>query len=211
MALPANITNLVAAIENTARSVDGVGGGKQYLKLTKQGFWAFGADETEVEDGSRWAINPNSLAMGYACWDDGTNLGEEMALITDEPILKSNLPNLGAPWKEQIGFQLACISGDDKGVQCVYTATSVGGRNAFKTLLNEIAIKARSGSEEIVPVVELGVDSYKHKQYGRIFTPLLSVVEWASLDGAVADKAEAQIEQDEDAEEAPTTRRRRRA
>lgn len=34
-----------------------------------------------------------------------------------------------------------------------------------------------------LPVVELKADSYKHRRYGKIFTPLMIVVEWTGADG----------------------------
>lgn len=203
--LPATVTNLITALEKASHTPAlSSNSGKHYLKMAKGGFWAYGADEKEVEEGSKWAINPNSFATGFACWDDGKNLGEEMALITEEPILRHQLPDLGAPWKDQVGLQLACISGEDKGTECIYTATSVGGKNAFKAILNAVLERGRGGHADIVPVVELDVDSYKHKSYGKVFTPVFSIVSWATLDGLVAD-VEDDVEEDE-----PTPRRRRR-
>ena len=36
-------------------------GGTVILKMDKTGHWVFGADQTEVEDGSLWAANPFSI------------------------------------------------------------------------------------------------------------------------------------------------------
>jgi len=204
--LPANVSNLMNALEEASHSPAlSTNTGKHYIKLAKSGYWAYGASEREVEEGSRWAINPNSFATGFACWDDGKILGEEMSLLTEDPIQRHQLPDLGAPWKDQVGLQLACISGEDKGVECIYTATSVGGKNAFKEVLNAVLERGRGGHADIVPIVELDVDSYKHKSYGKVFTPVFSIVEWATLDGAVAEAAE-----EAEAEEEPTPLRRRR-
>ena len=68
-----------------------------------------------------------------------------------------------------------------------------------------------------VPVVELTSGSYKHKEYGKIFTPEINVVSWASMDGVEAPPAVAKVEdQSEDPEpeqpkEEKPRRRRRRA
>jgi len=205
--LPANVSSLMNALEKAASAPAlSSNSGKHFIKLAKSGYWAYGADEREVEEGSRWAINPNSFATGFSCWDDGKNLGEEMALLTEDAIQRHQLPDLGAPWKDQVGLQLACISGDDKGVECIYTATSVGGKNAFKEVLNAVLERGRGGHADIVPIVELEVDSYKHKSYGKVFTPVFSIVDWATLDGVVAEAAE---EAEEEEEVAPTRRRRR--
>ena len=34
-----------------------------------------------------------------------------------------------------------------------------------------------------VPVVCLKTDSYKHRRYGDVFTPVLEVVTWVDMDG----------------------------
>jgi len=39
-------------------------GGSINLKMDQTGHWVFGADQTEVEDDSRWAINPFSFVHG---------------------------------------------------------------------------------------------------------------------------------------------------
>ena len=55
------------------------------------------------------------------------------------------------------------------------------------------------------PIVRLKSDSYKHKNDGKVITPLFEVVGWMSMDGegdAPAAEAEAP------AEAAPTRRRR---
>ena len=219
MSLPATITDLVASIQQTQTrmAASGGSGDSQFLKMTKQGFWAYGADETEVEEGSRWAINPNAFSTGFACWGDGELLDEAMALVTDAPIIKSELPVLAKPWNSQVGLQLACVDGEDAGTQVAYTATSVGGKKAYTALLDALLVQANSGSPDIVPIVELEVESYKHKKYGKVFTPTFKIVEWQSLDAQAAAEEDAPeaveevVEAEEVEEEVKPTRRRRRA
>lgn len=215
MSLPASITSLVTAMETTTtRIATSATSGKVFLKMTKQGFWAFGADEVEVEEGSQWAINPNAFATGYACWGDGTLIDEAMSLITEEPIVKGSLEVHPKPWNEQIGLQLACTSGSDKGVEAIYTATSKGGKDAFAALLNEVLERAKKGKMDIVPVVELDVSSYKHKKFGKVFTPIFHVVEWAEIGATTVPDAAAETAADPEPvaepEPAPEKPRRRR-
>src|SRR5690606_14194332 len=40
-----------------------------------------------------------------------------------------------------------------------------------------------------VPVVRLEVDSYNHKKYGEVFTPVLEIVRWISFNGEPAKAA----------------------
>lgn len=215
--LPANFQGLLGALENTAQRMASAGtGDAEFIKLTKQGLWVYGAEEVDVEEGSKWAINPMSLRLGYVCWGDGEVIDEAMALITDPPIVKSNLPVHAKPWNEQIGLDMVCLSGEDKGTHVRYTATSLGGRKAFKDLINTVIGRAREGRAELVPVVTLEVESYKHKTYGKIFTPELQIVEWGNMDsletvpaGAAPALAKSEPEPEPVAE--PTRRRRRRS
>lgn len=217
MSLPANMSNAIAGLRDTSTRIAAETSDNQYLKLDKGGYWCFGAEETEVEEGSIWAINPMTLAVGYVAWGDGELLGEEMVPASDTPLMRSNLPDVGAPWKPQVGLQLVCTNGEDEGVTVVYKASSKGGQKAFKQILDAIVKQAESGTDKVVPLVTLEVDSYKHKEFGKIYTPELEVVDWANMDGVASEPEEtAQAIEDQandaepEAEEKPRRRRRSR-
>jgi len=190
-----------------------------YLKLDKAGIWTYGSEEIEVEEGSRWAINPATMATGFAAWDESTKVGEEMEAITsDNVVLRGKLPDVGASWSPQTAMQLKCLSGEDKGAEVLYSTTSKGGVKAFKTMVTAITARIESGNPGVVPIVEMQVDSYKHKKYGKIFTPELKVVDWLSMDAKEAPdtpKLEGEegepeeVEQEEVEEEKPKRQRRR--
>jgi hypothetical protein len=204
----------VASLSSALRTIqtDVGDGGMVILKMDRTGHWVFGADQTEVESDSVWAVNPFSFVHGYIAWGDGVVLAEKMASVTDP------LPETGpAPeaakrgWEMQIGVTLACTNGEDQGMQARYSATSVGGKRAVQTLAAAIAEQVEKDQTRPVPLVALKKEHYQHKSYGRIFTPIFEVTGWASLDtgpddapGAVEDAVE-----EEAAQEAP--RRRRRA
>ena len=175
--------------------------GTVILKMDKTGHWVFGADQTEVEDGSTWAVNPFSFVHGFIAWGDGEVLGEKMVAVTQPlPEVDAAPPNAKKGWETQVGMSLKCISGEDKGMEARYTTTSVGGKRSVQTLAVEIATQVDTDQTKPVPVVQLKKEHYAHKSYGRIYTPLFEVVSWASMDG----------EQPEEAEEAPKVGRRRR-
>jgi hypothetical protein len=184
--------------------------GTVILKMDKAGHWVFGADQTEVEEGSIWAVNPFSFVHGFIAWGDGTVLAEKMVPVT-EP-----LPDVGpAPdgakrgWEMQIGMSLACTNGEDEGMQARYTVTSVGGKRAVQGLALAIADQADKNPDMAVPMVELKKEHYQHKSYGRIYTPVFDIVDWKSLDGVSSDAAADADEHDEEAEQAAPVRRRR--
>jgi hypothetical protein len=203
----------VASLSSALRTIQtdvGDGGGMVILKMDRTGHWVFGADQTEVESDSVWAINPFSFVHGYIAWGDGVVLAEKMAPVMDP------LPETGpAPeaakrgWEMQIGVTLACTNGEDKGMQARYSATSVGGKRAVQTLAAAIAEQVEKDQTKPVPLVALKKEHYQHKSYGRIFTPIFEVTGWASLDSAEAPEAVEDAVDEEVATEAP--RRRRRA
>ena len=178
------------------------------IKMDKTGHWVYGADQTEAEDDARWAVNPFSFVHGFIAWGDGEVLAEKMASVTQPlPELDAAPPSAKKGWEQQVGLMLKCLTGEDAGLECRYTTTSVGGKRAVQNLAVAIASQVEKDPERPVPIVVLKKDHYQHKSYGRIYTPVFEIVEWVSMDG----------ERDEDSatpaeaapEEAAPARRRR--
>lgn len=198
-----SLSSALRSIKPSASAID-----MAILKMDKTGHWVFGADQTEVEDDSLWAINPFSFFHGYIAWGDGEVLGEKMVSVT-EPLPELDPAPGGAKrgWEMQIGMTLACTNGEDEGLQARYSVTSVGGKRAVQALAVAIAEQVDKDQTKPVPVVRLKKEHYQHKSYGRIFTPVFDLVKWVSMD---ADAAGETVEEAEaPADEAP--RRRRRA
>ena len=177
--------------------------GNVILKMDKTGHWVFGADQTEVEDDSTWAVNPFSFVHGFIAWGDGEVLAEKLVPVTEPlPELEAAPPGAKKGWEPQTGLSLKCITGEDAGMEARFTTTSVGGRKAVQALAVAIATQVEKDQGKPVPVVKLGKDHYTHKSYGRIYTPVFEVVEWVSMDGEADEPA---------VEAAPAAGRRRRA
>ena len=173
------------------------------LKMDKRGDWVFGADQTEVDDGSLWAVNPFSFVHGFIAWGDGEVLGEKMVPVSQpSPEMEPAPAGAKRGWEKQVGMSLKCISGPDNGLEVRYNVTSVGGKRAVQGLAVAISQQVESDQTKPVPVVMLKRDHYTHKSYGKIYTPVFEVQEWMSMDGAKAE---------EPAEEAAPARRRRAA
>jgi hypothetical protein len=202
--LPA-VSSLSSALRVAAQSA-APAGGTVILKMDRTGHWVFGADQDEVEPGSKWAVNPYSFVHGFIAWGDGQVLGEKMAPMTEPlPEVEAAPPGASKGWEMQIGFSLKCLSGEDAGMEARYTATSVGGKRSVQELALAVAEQADKDSSKIVAVVTLGKDHYQHKSYGRIYTPVFDVVEWVGMNGP---EAQADEPQAEPTEPAPTRRRR---
>ena len=192
----------VASLAASLRAIqpDTAAGGTVILKMDKTGHWVFGADQTEVEDDSTWAVNPFSFVHGVIAWGDGEVLGEKMVSVSKPlPELDDAPPAAKRGWEAQVGMSLKCISGDDKGMEARFTTTSVGGKRAVQTIAVALADQVEKDQSKPVPVVRLKKEHDQHKSYGRICTPVFEVVDWLTLDGD-ADKAV----------EAPAPSRRRR-
>ena len=174
----------VASLATSLRKLDSAAGpaGIVILKMDRTGHWVFGADQTEVEDGSHWAVNPFSFVHGFIAWGDGEVLGEKMASVSDPlPELDAAPPGAKKGWETQVGMSLKCVSGEDAGMEARFTTTSVGGKRAVQELAVAIAAQVEKDQNEPVPIVTLGNEHYQHKSYGRIYTPSFGVVEWVSL------------------------------
>jgi hypothetical protein len=202
----------VQSLSDSLRSIqtDVAPGGSIILKMDRTGHWVFGTDQTEVEDDARWAVNPFSFVHGFIAWGNGEVLGEKMVNIA-QPLPELEEAPAGAPkgWEKQVGLSLKCISGEDKGIDVRYSATSVGGKRAVQELAVAIAGQVDKDPTRPVPVIELRKEQYQHKQYGKIFSPVFKIVDWVSMEGEAAPQAVEDAVWDEaPADEAPRRRRR---
>lgn len=190
-----------------------VGSGTPFLRLEKgTGDWVYGPKDTQVEDGSLWAVNPHSLQTGYVAWKAGKPVGKQMASVFGTQVNREDLPEVGAAWQENIGFQLQCISGEDTGTVVEFTNNSYGARKAFSALTEAMKNQADADINRVVPIVELKSDSYQHAEYGKVRNPIFEIKRWASLNSPDPEAADtpAAPEAPAQAEAEPVVRRRRR-
>lgn len=220
-----NREDLAKSLNNAAVSMPSVGGDQQYLKmLTKgrdAGTWVYGQEETEVEEGSLWAINPLSIKHGYVAWDThagGAPVQEIMVSINRQlpskdslPVLPPGTPSKKAPnvpvdleYADQRSFDAVCISGADEGVTVEYKQSSAGSMKLFSKVVNALLDQVSKG-DAIVAVGKWGFSSYDHKTYGEIYNPEFEIVEWRTVEDT--SPAEAK----EPAKEEPPARTRQRA
>jgi hypothetical protein len=201
----------VATLSTALRSLENevAPTGVAILKMDKTGHWVYGADQTEVEDDSTWAVNPFSFVHGFIAWGDGDVLGEKMVSVSQPLPELDNAPAAAKRgWETQVGLSLKCLSGEDKGLEVRFSTTSVGGKRAVQALAVSIANQVEADQNKPVPVIYLKKDHYQHKSYGRIYTPVFDIIEWVSMD---VDSAPAEEVASEEEAPAESTRRRRRA
>jgi len=186
--------------------------GSVIIKMDKTGHWVFGANQTEVEEGSEWAVNPFSFVHGYIAWGDGDVLGEKMVGISSPlPELEPAPAGAKRGWETQVGFSMKCVTGEDEGMEARFTTTSVGGKRAVQTLGALIAGQIDKDPSKPVAIITLDKEHYVHKSYGRIYTPIFEVIDWMDMNAEEGEKApELELDEPSIAEEAPAAPARRR-
>ena len=204
--LPADFgDSLMKGIEQT-RSTIGTAGGKPFLRLSRAGDYIYGPQNVDVQDGSHWAVNLASLEHGWVCWGDGELLGQIMVDVR-LPQPARPLPLEGYAFEAQFGMGLACITGEDKGLEVIYKNNSLGYKKAFDQILADIRARYIIDQQFYWPVIELKTSSYPHKKYGQIFEPIFKIVGWADANGNLQTNKPRAV----DAPAAAATPRRRAA
>jgi hypothetical protein len=179
-----NVQNALAKLAHDA------GGGKPFLRFGKDGRWTWGVEENEITDGQPMAINFQSLQLGYIAWHEGS-AQERMAYIGEPGIEKADLPDVPTDqnrgWQEQRGVDLKMLSGPM--AEMTFKTSSQGGREAIANLVQNIVAQIQTNPAEPVAVVHLKNTSYKHPEYGKIYKPVIEIVDWLAADGEPAKKA----------------------
>ena len=158
---------------------------KPLLRFTKSGEWVFGAESEELEIGTELAVNPLSFRAGYIAWNkDGGVAGEKMvSLLKGEIICAEDLPKVDSEngWQEQLSIELAGLKADRNGFrdEVIYKTTSKGGKECLENLRTEL-VEALEDNDGKVPVVKLEATNYRHKKYGKVNKPIMTLVKWVN-------------------------------
>lgn len=168
--------------------------GKALLRFTKQGVWVFGVDSEVLKNGTVLIGNPASLSSGYVAWWQSQIEGEVMQPLSLGPVDPTKLSPVnsggippgkkqpsGKGWENQASIDL--ITQADVPLSLIYKSSSMGGMKTLLTLAGEIAFGMDENPARVYPLIELDVDSYVHKEYGQVFTPVLAIVGWLGADG----------------------------
>ena len=112
-------------------------------------------------------------------------LGERLVSVSQEMPNPAELPDKGFPWQEQWAVNLKCLDGADAGTEVIYKPTTVGGIQAVAGLIEAVRDRLNSSQHDnkVSPIVLLEKDSYSHSQFGKQWTPTLTVVDWMPMNG----------------------------
>ena len=163
------------------------------FKREGSGTWLFGQKKNVVEDNSLWGVNPLTFRWGYVCFSNDNKALERLVPVNQPKPEVTELPDRGFPWQEQMTVNMKCVSGADTGLEVVFKTATDGGIKAIAGLIDAVRDRFNGGEHggKVVPIVRLEKDSYQNPQYGRIWVPVLPIIDWMSLDGPVPAPAPA--------------------
>jgi hypothetical protein len=175
----------------TARLFEGT-----LLRFVKGDYLA-GVDSEPIEIGTQFVPLMELFAVGWTCWRDGIPVAQEMGLVIEgyQAKLRSELgDNDKALWEQddrgeprdpwQFTNHLPMYRLADHELFTFAVSGSKGGIAAIGKLSAEYGKEMRHRPNQR-PVVEIGVDSYQHRNrsFGRIKIPVLTpIVGWVDID-----------------------------
>ena len=159
-----------------------------FMKMGKDGDWIFGVEGEEIEQGARFMVNPQGFQKGFIAWkyipegskEKAEKLGEIMVAATDALEEPGEVPARAKKWDFQLGIHLKGLDDDTStaGKDLVFRSTSVGGIRALSGLAEQVGTYYAKHGGGKVAVVTLSSTSYKHASYGKIYNPVIEIVEW---------------------------------
>lgn len=158
-----------------------------FMKFTRFGEWLYGTDDVEAAPDSLWVVHPQSFEHGWIAWGNkennnhGEKLGEIKVLATEPLPLESSLDHVEGSWNQQAAMQMLCLTGMDKDTRVTFNTSSTGGRRLYQKIVQSVIEQITEGKAAVAPVVKLDKDSYIHTKFGKIFTPLMTIMEWKTL------------------------------
>jgi hypothetical protein len=160
------------------------------FRSREEGAYQYGQRRTNVEEGSLWAVNILSFAWGYIAFDSANKATEHLVPVSQQCPHITELP-AGPNWQRACSVHLKCINGTDASLEVVFKTNTEGGNAAMMDLINEVRNRFNSGDHDnkTVPIISLERDSYVHSQHGRIWIPVLSVVDWTTMAGPASPSA----------------------
>lgn len=192
--------DLMNAVKEKAKSLgqEANSGIIVYVKMNKSGEWVHGEKEEEIDEETMFVVNPLSYQYGAVAFSNNDFYAEHLvSAYGSDPIpMPEELEKVDPVdkieasdgWKPQHGIMWVDAEG---GPNMIYKASSVGGIRALEILIGKVGDRMDTNPESCFPVVQLSSSSYKHKKYGKIFTPEITIVAWASNDTAeIVDEVE---------------------
>ena len=188
-------------------------GGTPFLKFDakRTGEWLFGASGEPVTE-DVFSLDLESLQHGYIQWH-AKKVNRRMAPI-NKPLPTPQDPihykdSRGRDQTDEANEGRALEGTFADGSRFVFETNSFGGRKAVDKVLGELFTRAAERSPFLWPHVRLDSNSYEHAEYGEVFEPVLTVVEWYDEEGN-AEGGTKRVAQDKPAEDPVKQKRQRK-
>lgn len=178
------------------------------IKFTK-GDWVKGEDMEDVEVGTKFVANMDHLLVGWIKWWENKPVEQIMGPVAEgfQPPRRNTLGDEDEdewevdetsgkprdPW--QFSNYLIMKNVDDDEL-FTFATSSRGGLGAVGEMCKHYGKEMRSRPDDY-PIIEIGTSSYQHqnKQYGRIYVPILKVVDWQAKSEFNMDGVEEEVEE----------------
>jgi hypothetical protein len=184
-------TALAITVENTAIAIAAAAqeeGASELGRLLKFSKGHFYVGTEEIPLGKELVAHVEHWVRGWIKFKHGELVERRVGRVADGFVVaqRDELDDLDEsqwekgpsgptdPWTQQSYLPLEDI---ESGEILTFVSGSVGGRGAVSRLA---AQAARQMVMMGLPIVELGVESYKHKSFGRIDKPNFSIVGWTN-------------------------------
>jgi hypothetical protein len=159
----------------------------RFLKFSKGDYMA-GEGNDLVAVGTKFVANVEELLAGWVRWEDGKAAEQIIGRVADRfrPPLREDLGHTeqsqwdaGSDGKPQDPWTFVNYLPlmDAAGEAYTFTTSSRGGLNAIGTLSRQFG-RQRAKQADKLPLIQLAVDVYQHKSYGRIKTPNFPIIGW---------------------------------
>jgi hypothetical protein len=187
-----SLTALATVLNRVDTSYVGGRSGLPMMQFkSRENTWSFGQRRTVVEAGSSWAVNPTTFKWGYICFDNDNKPTERLVPISQPKPDITQLPDTGFEWKEQWTVNLKCVDGTDAGTEVDFKASTDGGIKAVAGLMDAVRDRLNGGQHagKVAPIALLEKDSYQNSQFGKIWFPVFTIIDWMPLSGPAPEPA----------------------
>jgi hypothetical protein len=150
-----------------------------------KGFWLRGENE-RLDNGTHAVAFAPELKIGWQFWLDGEPGDEVTGLLSQgfQPPPRSSLGDMdktlwerkadGTPKDPWSKVNLLPLVLPKTNEVCTYTTTSKGGFAA----VGELCEAFDTAPPDMLPLIALEADSYTHKEFGRVWVPVLKVLKY---------------------------------
>lgn len=163
------------------------GGGVSFLSFDSKrtGEWLFGV-EKEPCTGEVFSLDLTSLKHGWILWHAKKANRKLVPINAPLPTPQESIEYVDNKGRSQVDDpnEGRALEGTfEDGTRFLFETNSYGGRKAVDSVLQQLFAKAAAGSPFLFPHIALESESYEHKEYGKLWNPVLTVTAWYDEEG----------------------------